>query len=483
MPASVSPSNTTLGLARTLFASAAQSGARDLPTDSTGVSFSSTLQGRLDNAPPARAPGSHLDGAGRPRDPERPAERERPAEPERPAEADRSAEPGRPAEAERSNAGGNADDGSAAGTTSSAPAAAKGGQGASGSGREQDAAAEKPAEAGLARGKPARVVTLDTAVGTDTDAAAQAVNGTTDARALAALVKAGTAGERAVSGGTDKSTDADSTAAIDAGLPADLAALLPQLAASRAADGAPKPDPALDDSLGKSLQNSGLLPRMGAGTQGPDRDVAGALMMLQARESAVAVAAGKLAGGLQQDVEATASVSGANATGSAPASGLPHQLSEFAAIRGQAIAARPLTPQLPVHTPVGQEGWAEDVGNRVTWMLGRAESKAELVLTPPNLGKLEVSINLSGDQTTAQFIAANQAARDALEQALPRLREMLAGAGINLGETSVSTSGEQQAGRDDGGSGRHRGQGEGTVGGGGATVWLRQHDGMVDTFV
>lgn len=101
--------------------------------------------------------------------------------------------------------------------------------------------------------------------------------------------------------------------------------------------------------------------------------------------------------------------------------------------------------QLPVFTPAGHKAWSEDVGNRLIWMANRGESRAELVLTPPSLGKLGVSIQVSGDQTTAQFVAATPAAREALEQAMPRLRELLQQAGINLGQTDVSTSPEQQA--------------------------------------
>lgn len=170
-----------------------------------------------------------------------------------------------------------------------------------------------------------------------------------------------------------------------------------------------------------------------------------------------------------------------------PAEGGPagaHGVSVFAALR-HAASAPPATPQLPVHTPTGQSAWAEDVGTQVHWMLGRAESRAELVLTPASLGKLEVSINLNGDQTTAQFVAATQAARDALEQALPRLREILQQAGINLGEASVSTSGEQGA-RDEGGQGRRGGGRGGEARGdsvaGAAAGWSRRQEGMVDTF-
>jgi flagellar hook-length control protein FliK len=159
---------------------------------------------------------------------------------------------------------------------------------------------------------------------------------------------------------------------------------------------------------------------------------------------------------------------------------------------GLAPAARtdpaPL-PQLPVPTPVGQRVWAEDVGDRVVWMLGRHESKAELVLTPPHLGRLEVSLQLSGEQTSAHFVAATAAARDALEQAMPRLREVLQQAGIQLGQTNVSTSGQQQP--QHGAPGRPGGASS-NGGDGGAVelprvaalmpAWSRGGAGRVDTF-
>lgn len=147
--------------------------------------------------------------------------------------------------------------------------------------------------------------------------------------------------------------------------------------------------------------------------------------------------------------------------------------------------------QLPVYTPAGQRGWTEDVGNRLIWMANRGETRAELVLTPPSLGKLGISLQMNGDQTTAHFVAATPAAREALEQAIPRLRELLQQAGINLGQTDVSTSGEQQA-RDEAGNAR-RGSGQHPIGAlaGDANAadlpvssgsWVRTGTGMVDTF-
>lgn len=154
--------------------------------------------------------------------------------------------------------------------------------------------------------------------------------------------------------------------------------------------------------------------------------------------------------------------------------------------------------QLPVYTPAGKSGWAEDVGTRMIWMSNRGETKAELVLTPPSLGRLGVSISVNGEQTNAHFVAATPAAREALEQALPRLREMLQQAGINLGQTDVSTSGDQQAhgghGSEQRGHGSSRGSRHGTsqdIGLSGMSgvepstsggQWIKQGNGMVDTF-
>jgi flagellar hook-length control protein FliK len=122
-------------------------------------------------------------------------------------------------------------------------------------------------------------------------------------------------------------------------------------------------------------------------------------------------------------------------------------------------------------------------------MLGRAESRAELILTPPHLGKVEVSIHLNGDQGTAQFLASSQSTREALEQAMPRLRELLAQVGISLGEASVNTSAEEQA-QDGGKTHRsdirtldaHDANSDGDPVAGAAPNWQRLNTGLVNTF-
>jgi flagellar hook-length control protein FliK len=268
-----------------------------------------------------------------------------------------------------------------------------------------------------------------------------------------------------------------------AGLPAAIAALLSgrQAPPSGAAD---TEAPLLaTDSKGRSLQNSGLLPKTDVSAEAGGRGASTPAFLLQGRELAAAVI-GARGAGAGQALQALQGEPGNNAAQQA-GQGL-HTHGAMHILR-HAPTPQPTMPQLPVHTPAGQQAWAEDVGNQVRWMLGRAESKAELVLTPPNLGKLEVSIHLNGDQTTAQFVASSQAARDALERAMPQLREILQQAGIMLGDANVSTSQQGAGGEGQEGRGNRGGRGEAIAGeaadtGSSTGVWLRQQQGMVDTF-
>jgi len=101
--------------------------------------------------------------------------------------------------------------------------------------------------------------------------------------------------------------------------------------------------------------------------------------------------------------------------------------------------------QHAISTPVTAHNWADEVGQRLNWVANKDNGRAELILNPPHMGKIEVSINLNGDQASASFTAANQATRDAIQDAMPRLREVLADAGIQLGQANVSAGNSGQA--------------------------------------
>lgn len=97
---------------------------------------------------------------------------------------------------------------------------------------------------------------------------------------------------------------------------------------------------------------------------------------------------------------------------------------------------------------VGTAEWGGAMGDKVVWMASQNHQVAELHLNPPHLGPLEVRLTINNDQASALFVSHHSAVREAIETALPRLREMLADNGIMLGDVSVgaeSFNQQQQA--------------------------------------
>jgi flagellar hook-length control protein FliK len=116
-----------------------------------------------------------------------------------------------------------------------------------------------------------------------------------------------------------------------------------------------------------------------------------------------------------------------------------------------------ITRMFQLDVPLHQPGWDRALGDRVQWMASQKLQVAELRLSPPNLGPLEVRVQVDGDRTHIHFLAPQAAVRDAIDAALPRLREMFAEGGLNLGDVTVS----HQDARQPGGEG---GQGPGPAG-------------------
>ena len=160
------------------------------------------------------------------------------------------------------------------------------------------------------------------------------------------------------------------------------------------------------------------------------------------------------------------------------------------------IVASPSGPiqavQAVINTPVTDKAWGSEFNQKITWMATQHEQTASLHLNPPNLGPLDVVLKVSGDQATALFTSPHAAVRDVVEQALPQLRDMLAGNGITLGNATVSDQSPRdqqawQASQQQKGNGNAAGTIDATAAVGSisssATVTsVRSHQGMVDTF-
>lgn len=103
---------------------------------------------------------------------------------------------------------------------------------------------------------------------------------------------------------------------------------------------------------------------------------------------------------------------------------------------------------ITIPTPVGQPQWADDVGQQVVVMMNSRLETAQLQVTPPDMGPVEISLKMGNDGSAQlSFVSGVAETRQALEQGLPRLSAMLADNGIRLADAQVS-SGQGQNSRD-----------------------------------
>lgn len=89
-------------------------------------------------------------------------------------------------------------------------------------------------------------------------------------------------------------------------------------------------------------------------------------------------------------------------------------------------------------TPMSDPNWNQEFVGRIGILVDSGVSEAKLQLTPADLGRMEVKISTEGDQTKVLFSVQNATAREAIEQAMPRLREMLGQDGLQLAHSEVS---------------------------------------------
>lgn len=99
-----------------------------------------------------------------------------------------------------------------------------------------------------------------------------------------------------------------------------------------------------------------------------------------------------------------------------------------------------------VDVPVGQAEWGDKVMGKLSFLTARNMQVAEIHLTPPDMGPMEVKVRMQNEQANITVHAANPVVREQLEQNSHRLRDMLSEQGVELGRFDVSSQSDQQAG-------------------------------------
>lgn len=115
----------------------------------------------------------------------------------------------------------------------------------------------------------------------------------------------------------------------------------------------------------------------------------------------------------------------------------------LAALQAQAgkvdATGNPAMPGDRIPARLGTQAWDNQVSQRIVYMVGK-EQAATLTLNPPDLGPVQIVLNVTNDQATVAFSSDQLDVRQALENALPRLREMMSESGIALGNATVDAN-------------------------------------------
>ena len=116
-------------------------------------------------------------------------------------------------------------------------------------------------------------------------------------------------------------------------------------------------------------------------------------------------------------------------------------------------AAATQTQMAPLN--LGQNAWETNLGSRLQMMVGQNVQTAEIRLDPPELGALDIKIKITNDVASVSITSPHAQVREALETAMPRLREMFEESGVALGDVNVqqeSFAQHENAANDEAGS-------------------------------
>jgi len=78
-------------------------------------------------------------------------------------------------------------------------------------------------------------------------------------------------------------------------------------------------------------------------------------------------------------------------------------------------------------------------------MITQKRQRYDITLDPPELGNMQIRVNLQGEQAAVNFVVQSQQTKDALEQNMHKLKELLGEQGVDVGDANVEQQSQQSA--------------------------------------
>lgn len=144
-------------------------------------------------------------------------------------------------------------------------------------------------------------------------------------------------------------------------------------------------------------------------------------------------------------------------------------------------ASRPAA-ELSAPVQIYEQQAAAQLKDKVIYQVTNKIQSAEIRLNPEELGSVQIKLNLQQDQLNLQFTVSQPQAKEALEQHMPRLRELLEQQGLALAQSHVeqrSSQQQEQSRQFAGNSAGHSGQEEEVAA---PTARQRASDRLVDYY-
>jgi flagellar hook-length control protein FliK len=87
----------------------------------------------------------------------------------------------------------------------------------------------------------------------------------------------------------------------------------------------------------------------------------------------------------------------------------------------------------------------ETLAKRIIEQISRGAWRVQIALKPASLGNIEISLNLRGKEIEASFHAPQALTRELLAESLPKLKDSLEKAGMNVAEMNVTGQNESKS--------------------------------------
>ncbi len=113
---------------------------------------------------------------------------------------------------------------------------------------------------------------------------------------------------------------------------------------------------------------------------------------------------------------------------------------------------------------------------------GQTSYKAEIRLDPPELGRMQIELNVEGERAWARLVVESAAAREQIRSELPQIRELLESQGLAEArvEVQLRKGGDQEQGEGNGKASDEASEGDESGADGAGRILRSAHDGVID---